>query len=149
MSTRTLSLCRLRRGWTLIELTLTLALLGSVLGVAWRPTRGLLDRWATEGAAEVVVRSLFDARDHAVRRARRVAVRLDSVQHRITAFVPGDTLTRHELLQTFGVRLTTTRDSLAWAPTGLGYGASNARIILSRGAAAETVTVSRLGRPRR
>lgn len=127
----------------------TLAVLGSLLGMAWQPARALQDRWAATGAAEVVVRSLFDARDHAARRAQRVAVRLDSVRHRVTTYVPGDTLISHELLQTFGVRLTTTRDSLAWAPTGLGYGASNARIILSRGAAAETVTVSRVGRPRR
>jgi hypothetical protein len=42
-----------------------------------------------------------------------------------------------------------TRDSIAFYPSGLGYGAANTRLIVSRGAAAETVTVSRAGRVRR
>ena len=39
-----------------------------------------------------------------------------------------------------------TRDSITYAPTGLGYGAANTRIIVARGRWADTITTSRLGR---
>ena len=48
-----------------------------------------------------------------------------------------------------GVTLSATRDSMAYAPNGLGYGASNLSIIVRRGAVTDTVVVSRLGRVRR
>jgi len=38
---------------------------------------------------------------------------------------------------------------MAYAPNGLGYGASNLTVVLRRGSAAETIFVSRLGRVRR
>jgi len=38
---------------------------------------------------------------------------------------------------------------MAYAASGLGYGASNLRVIVRRGASADTITVSRLGRVKR
>jgi len=38
---------------------------------------------------------------------------------------------------------------MAYAPNGLGYGASNLTLVLRRGERAETLVVSRLGRVRR
>ena len=67
----------------------------------------------------------------------------------VTVFAGPDTIERRPLGTVHGVRLTVTRDSIAYAANGMGYGAANTRVILSRGAAAETVTVSRLGRVRR
>jgi hypothetical protein len=46
------------------------------------------------------------------------------------------------------VALEATRDSLAYGPDGLGVGAANLRLVLRRGAAADTLSVSRLGRVR-
>jgi hypothetical protein len=46
------------------------------------------------------------------------------------------------------VRLAATRDSMAYLPLGLGYGAANLRAVLTRGRASDTVFVSRLGRVR-
>ena len=59
-----------------------------------------------------------------------------------------DTLLARALGRLHGVRLSATRDSTAYAGDGLGYGAANLRLVVRRGAAAETVTVSRLGRVR-
>jgi hypothetical protein len=47
------------------------------------------------------------------------------------------------------VRLSTSRDSIAFDVRGLGYGAANLTLVARRGSAAETLVVSRLGRVRR
>lgn len=47
-----------------------------------------------------------------------------------------------------GVALTATRAAIRIAPTGVGWGAANTKVILRRGAAAESLTTSRLGRLR-
>lgn len=77
-----------------------------------------------------------------------MAVRLDSAAGTAVVHAADDTLRRLPLAAQYGVRLTATRDSMTYAPPGLGVGAANLRVTLTRGAAAETVTVSRLGRVR-
>ena len=47
-----------------------------------------------------------------------------------------------------GVAFTASRNSVIYGASGRGYGAANSTIVLSRGAAAETVYVARLGRAR-
>ena len=47
---------------------------------------------------------------------------------------------------THGVSLSSTRDSITFDVRGLGWGAANLTLSVRRGAAAETLTVSRLGR---
>jgi hypothetical protein len=59
-----------------------------------------------------------------------------------------DTLRRLHLRARHGVRLSASRDTMAYAPPGVGHGAANLRVILTRGRAADTVVVSRLGRVR-
>jgi hypothetical protein len=41
------------------------------------------------------------------------------------------------------------RDTITYAPNGMGYGVANSTIVVGIGQRAETVTVSRLGRMRR
>lgn len=106
-------------------------------------------RLAARGAASLLTRALLDARHLASRRGRRTAVRVDTSAAVVTVQDAGGPLARHELHALFGVAVSATRDSVAYLPDGLGYGASNARFIVVRGAAAETVTVSRIGRVRR
>jgi hypothetical protein len=53
------------------------------------------------------------------------------------------------LRDVYGVRLAANRDSMAYDGRGLGVGAANLSIVVRRGAVAETVVVSRLGRVRR
>jgi hypothetical protein len=62
--------------------------------------------------------------------------------------VAAETAFVSDLRALYGVRLAASRDSLAYAADGLGWGAANARLVVRRGMSAETVTVSRLGRVR-
>jgi Tfp pilus assembly protein FimT len=139
----------MRRGTTIFELAVTLALLGIAAGVALPRFAGYRDRVAVSAAAASALALLSVARHGAIRRAAVTAVRFDSAATRVIVFADRDTLADRPLGIVHGVRLNATRDSIAYAPNGLGYGAANVRLILTRGAAAETITVSRLGRVRR
>ena len=109
----------------------------------------LLDA-ATVHAASRDVADLFAlARDQAVASGMRTAVRLDAVRGRVLVHAAVDTIATLDLAQRSDVRITASRDSMAYAASGLGYGAANLRVILQRGLSADTVTVSRLGRVRR
>jgi hypothetical protein len=47
-----------------------------------------------------------------------------------------------------GVTLESTRTSITYSQTGIGYGAGNLTLIIARNLAADTIFVSRLGRVR-
>jgi type II secretory pathway pseudopilin PulG len=138
-----------RHGGSLLELLCAVVMVGITTLFALPPFRAAQDRMAAEGAAAQAVRAILDARDHAVRRSDRTALRMDTAAGRLRIVAGAETIAVHDLRAVFGVSLATTRDSIAWSPVGLGYGAANARVIVSRGVAAETLTVSRLGRVRR
>ena len=139
----------MRAGFTLLELSVSVLLLGLMAGLtvprflAWR------DRIAVDAAAASSVALLATARHAAIRRAAVTAVRFDTAGAAVMVYSGRDTIEQRPLGTVHGVRLATTRDSIAFGPAGLGYGAANTRLVITRGAAAETVTVSRLGRARR
>ena len=138
-----------RRGTTVIEIGVVLAMLGLVAGIAVPRFTAYRDWIATEAAATSALALLSTARHAAIRRATVTAVHFDTALAVVTVFAGTDTLLRRPLGAVHGVRLRASRDSIAYAPNGMGFGAANTQIILSRGAAADTVTVSRLGRARR
>jgi Tfp pilus assembly protein PilE len=139
----------MRRATTLFELLLVLAILG-ILGAMVVPSAArLLDRIEVNGAATELSALFAVARHTAAFRSTRAAVHLDSAHATASITVGLDTVRAVELLHSRGVRLRATRDSVAYGPTGLGFGASTATIIVERGHEAETLYVSRLGRVRR
>jgi prepilin-type N-terminal cleavage/methylation domain-containing protein len=137
-----------RGGVTLPELTIALALLGLLAAFALRAGAPMIDAARTRAAAGEVRAAFATARALAVLRAERASVRLDTARAAITVHLRADSALRRPLGALYGVRLLATRDSMAYAASGLGWGAANLRVELRRGAAAETVTVSRLGRVR-
>lgn len=139
----------MRTGLTLIELITVLTILGIITSVAVPNIATMRDRAAVRGATSALVSSLADARHLATRWNRRTAVRFDTSAVRAIVHSGQDTVAQLPLRVLFGVSLAVTRDSIAYYPTGLGFGAANARFIVTRGAAAETVTVSRAGRVKR
>ena len=139
----------MRRGSTLVEQLCIISLVGTLAAITVRSGAQLIDA-ATVHAASRDVADLFAlARDQAVASGMRTAVRLDAVHGRMLVHTAVDTIAKLDLAQRSDVRITTSRDSMAYSASGLGYGAANLRVILHRGLSADTVTVSRLGRVRR
>jgi prepilin-type N-terminal cleavage/methylation domain-containing protein len=136
------------RGTTLPELLIALTVVGIVSGIAVGGAAKLSDRLATRGAARELRAALTTARELAVLRAARTAVRFDTVRAVVLVQTRLDTALLRPLGVLFRVRLSATRDSIAYGADGLGFGAANTRLIVRRRAAAETITVSRLGRVR-
>ena len=135
------------RGTTLVELLVVLVIM-ALLGAIVMPAVGARgDRLAARRAAAEVGGSFATAREFALARTAPASVLLDSAGPAVTVRSGPDTLLRRVLR---GDRITmhSSRDSMAYAPDGLGIGAANLSVVLRRGAAAETVTVSRLGRAR-
>lgn len=138
----------MRRGTTLLELMMVVIVIGLLALLARPALAGMLDRAAVLSAASELVATLGAARHAAIVEGRFVAVRFDTSTARVVTVSGVDTLQRRDLRATHRVSLQTTRDSIAYYPTGRGFGAANTSIVLTRGQAADTILVSRLGRVR-
>jgi Tfp pilus assembly major pilin PilA len=139
----------MRTGTSVLELLIVVALITLLAAVAAPSLATLRERAAVMSATTEMMSVLATARHLAVARQTRTAVRLDDVLGTAIVLSHSDTIHRRDLGASHGVTLEVTRDSIAYGPTGRGYGAANTRIIISRGRAADTINVSRLGRARR
>jgi prepilin-type N-terminal cleavage/methylation domain-containing protein len=139
----------MRRGLTLVELMLVCTVIGLVAGIVVPRIGATLDALRLEQAAHEVAGALTLARAAAIRRATYAQVIIDEPRGEIRVESGTDTLIRRDLRAMHRVALRASRDTVTFAPSGLGYGVSNSTIVVSIRARAETVTVSRLGRMRR
>lgn len=138
----------MRRGVTLLELALVLAIVGLVVGIAVPRFQRVADSLAVHNAALELVSAHRRARFSAILQSRMVelTIRADSLAIRIPGS-PSD-LWHAAGPEAEGVSLTGPTRPLVFSPVGLTVGVSNASFRLSRGAATRTVIVSRLGRLR-
>lgn len=136
------------KGFTFLEILIVMTVTGIVLAIAVPRARAGLDRVVVRSAAADVRATLGMARTLALAGHAVVVVDVDSVAGMLRILRGADVLLRRGVGQAHGVELRGTRDSLAYDPYGMGRGASNLSIVIRRGAAAETVFVSRLGRIR-
>ncbi|MBI3790985.1 MAG: GspH/FimT family pseudopilin [Gemmatimonadetes bacterium] len=139
---------RARPAFTLLDLVAVLAVASILFGVALPRVLAIADRTEVRHAADDVRTVLALARHRAVLLARPVAVYVDSSRGALLIGDQQGIMSSHPAGEEHGAELEATRDSVAFSPIGLGWGASNVSVIVSRGAAAETVTVSRAGRIR-
>jgi Tfp pilus assembly protein FimT len=138
-----------RSGTTLIELVVAIIVMAALAAIALPRFRDAADRFAARSAI-VEARSLFTlARRQAITRRSMVGVIADTAAGTVVVRSGGRELARGSLRERYGVQLSATRDSMAYDPRGLGYGAANLTIVARRGRGAETLSVSRLGRTRR
>jgi prepilin-type N-terminal cleavage/methylation domain-containing protein len=139
----------MRHGATLLEMVLVLTLFAIAMAMALPGFSRMLDMMAVRGATGEA-HALFGAARHtAIHRATPVTVELDTSHARIVVRTAADTVRTRDFGSVHGVHLAATRRTTVYAANGLGYGASNLTLVISRGAAADTLTISRLGRVRR
>lgn len=138
----------LRRGSTIAELVVTLAILAVLASIAVPRAMTVLDRFSVRGATQDVVLTLAAARAAASRRGAYVSFVADTRAGRVRAVSDGETLLERDLARTHGIRLEASRESVTFAPGGLGWGAANTTVIVSRGSRSDTIVMSRLGRVR-
>jgi prepilin-type N-terminal cleavage/methylation domain-containing protein len=134
---------------TLIELLVVLALVGIITSVALPYTAAWLDAIDVHGAANDAESMLATARHLAVARAERVRFEVDTVGQRLTIQAATDTLQQCDLRTRHGVTIGASQSLVTYSPLGMGVGASNATLTFSKGSAAETLRISRLGRVNR
>jgi len=136
------------RGFTLAELTVVLLVLAVLVALAAMRIGPAADRSAVHAAAMDVAAILEAARTAAVYRRSVVAVGIDTAHGTLVARADSVVLLRRDLRSTYGIRLSASRDSLAFDGRGLGIGLANLSLVARRGAAVDTVFISRLGRVR-
>jgi prepilin-type N-terminal cleavage/methylation domain-containing protein len=137
-----------RAGVTLVELCLVLALVGILASIATGQIARSLDRAAARAAVAEAATVVLRARDEAMAQRTPVSVRIDTAAAALELSARGIVVSRAALGHAHGVALSTTRDSLTYDVRGLGFGAANLTLVARRGAAAESLVVSRLGRVR-
>jgi Tfp pilus assembly protein FimT len=131
-----------------VELAVATALIGICAAVAVPRIATVTSRLSVQSASQDVILALAAARSAATRRGDYASFVADPGTGRIRVISGGETLLERNITAGHGVKLEVTRDSITYAPTGLGYGAANTTIVLSRGDRADTIVTSRMGRVR-
>ena len=139
----------MRRGITLVELVMVCTFLALLAGLTVPRIGAVLDAVRLDQAAHEVAGALTLARATAIGRGAFVHVVIDEAAGAVRVESGGDTLRTRALRTLHRVSLRASRDTITYAPTGMGHGVANSTIVVGIGARAETVTVSRLGRMRR
>ncbi len=138
----------MRHAFTIIELTVTICILGVISAIAMPSVGKLLDSIHVRGAV-LEIESLFSGARHiAIARSAQTTVDIDTVDQAIYVSVGVDTLRKREIGKDHGVRLSATRVRMSYSATGMGYGAANLSVFVRRNSFVDTVFVSRLGRLR-
>ena len=139
----------MRRGTTLVEAAVVLSVAGMLLGICIVPLTRYFDAVQARSAIAAVSAACALARSVAIARSDFAEVTIDDAAARVIVVAGADTLSDERLGIRFGVALDATASRVRYSPTGHGWGLSNVRVIARRGRAADTLTVSRLGRVRR
>ena len=139
------------RGTTLPELAAVLAIVSVLTSVAVPPLGRYLDRAAVQEAVDRYAVLHETTRQLAIARGSLARLELDSTRRTVSLAVKRSTTVWDTVdTRTLGAAaLSASRTTITFDPLGIGYGASNSRITFSRGAATDTLFISRTGRLRR
>jgi Tfp pilus assembly protein FimT len=140
----------MERGMTVLELIVLLGVVAVASGIALPRMGAFWDWLAVDRATSEVAMFYQAARAAAVYRTRRVRLEFGQDSLRAVFEGPADSVfLRWTGPSQHGVRLTASRAVIRIESNGLGYGAANTKLVLTKAAAAESLTTSRLGRLKR
>jgi prepilin-type N-terminal cleavage/methylation domain len=136
------------RAFTLIEMVITLCILGILSAIAVPQAGRLLDGIHVRGAVTEIESLFSTARHIAIARSAQSTVDIDTAARSVYLSVGSDTVRKREIGAVHDVRLSASRVRMSYSATGIGYGAANLSVFVRRNASVDTVFVSRLGRLR-
>ncbi len=140
----------MRDGFTIFELAMVVVVAAIIGGLAVPRVGSALDQIATDRAVSGVM--VFYHRARLVGTWRATPVELEFRHDSLTATLRGatDSVVLSVAGPAYhGVSMSASRSKISIYPSGLGWGAANTKLIFRRGAAAESLTTSRLGRLKR
>ncbi|HEV2750318.1 MAG TPA: GspH/FimT family pseudopilin [Gemmatimonadales bacterium] len=141
----------MRRGITLVELAVVVAIVAIVTAITLPRLGGLLDWMAVNAAAQEISTAMAVARSSAIMQGTRSRAVIAADTLRIDRWL-GDSwgsLERWPGPNAHGVTLEVSNPEIVFDPIGLGWGVSNTKVVVRRGGRSEMITVSRLGRIKR
>jgi prepilin-type N-terminal cleavage/methylation domain-containing protein len=141
----------MRRGLSLPELLLVLTIIGTLLGIALPRLGAWLDWSAVNGAAGEATMAIAVARQKAIAWSIRTQLVISADALTIDTLGPSGWSRWRDFPGPAArdVALDVSNPRIVFGPNGIGWGASNTRIVLRRGSRSETITVSRVGRVKR
>jgi prepilin-type N-terminal cleavage/methylation domain-containing protein len=138
-----------RRAVTLIEMLLTLILMGVLAALAAGPFLALRDSVAVRTEARQLVEAIDMARGAAVRLGVGTQLFISDTSYSVSATaLTGEVMVvwRRRGALSRGVQLTGGGAAMQFGPGGIAMGVSNRTLILTRGQITRSVIISRLGR---
>jgi len=138
-------------GFTLLELMVVICIAAALMAFSLPRAARLMDWMATERAARDVTTALAVGQHRAIAYATRARITFSSDTLRIDRFETGGWTPwwRTPGPASYGVTLEVSNPIVIFGPNGIGWGASNTKIVLRRGSQVETITTSRVGRVKR
>ena len=135
-------------GFTLIEIVIVLTLAGLLSAITIARAGAFIDSIEVRGATTEAESMFSRARNIAVARGTQTTLDIDPQSSTLSIRNSSELLSSRDLGEAHGVTIYSNRTSITYSPIGLGYGAANFTMVLSRGRATDTIYVSRLGRVR-
>ena len=139
---------RARHGFTIVETTLVIALSSALAAISLSRAWSFIDRIEVRGAVTEIESMFSLARHTAIARGSQVSLEIDGPRSIVSIRAGAETLRTREIGLAHGVSLSANRTGITYSPIGVGYGAANFSLIVSRRQAVDTIVVSRLGRVR-
>ena len=141
-------MARYPRGMTLIELTIVMVFASVICGIALTRATGFIDSIEVRGAITEIESMFSLARHVAISRGAQSTLEIDASAGIISLRVGSEGVRSRDLRTAHGVTISSNRASMTYSPIGVGYGAANFSLVVSRNNVVDTVVISRLGRIR-
>ena len=136
------------KGATIIELTVVLVVISVLCALTLPRAGGFIDRIEVRGAV-TEIESLFSlARHVAIAHGAQSVLDIDTSTGLFSIRVGAERIQSRKVGAAHGVTISSPRTSMTYSPIGVGYGAANFTMLVSRNAAVDTIVISRLGRVR-